>query len=47
MEMQVFQNETISSPCYAYKDINRTEQKYHEILSYAIVSSLPRLTVLC
>lgn len=44
MEVQVFQDGTMSSPCYAYEDINKAEQKYHEILSYAAVSSLPRHT---
>ena len=44
MEIQVFQDGGISTPCYAYSDQNKAEQKYHAILSAAAVSALPRHT---
>ena len=44
MEVQVFPDGGISTPCYAYSDKNRAEQKYHAVLSAAAVSALPRHT---
>lgn len=44
MEVQVFADGGISTPCYAYSDKNRAEQKYHAVLSAAAVSALPRHT---
>lgn len=44
MEVQIFANGGISTPCYAYSDKNRAEQKYHTILASAAVSTLPRHT---
>ena len=41
MEVQVFADGGISTPCYAYSDKNKAEQKYHAILSSAAVSALP------
>jgi len=44
MEVQVFPNGQMSTPCYAFDDKNKAEAKYHDILSKAAVSSLPRHT---
>ena len=44
MEVQVFANGGISTPCYAYSDRNKAEQKYHAVLSSAAVSALPTHT---
>lgn len=44
MEVQVFADGGISTPCYAYSDKNKAEQKYHAILSSAAVSALPKHT---
>jgi len=44
MEVQIFADGGISTPCYAYSDQHRAEQKYHSILSAAAVSVLPRHT---
>lgn len=41
MEVQVFPNGSMSSPCYAFEKLNSAEAKYHAILSAAAVSSLP------
>ena len=46
MEVQIFADGGISTPCYAYSDKNRAEQKYHTILASAAVSKLPRHTCL-
>lgn len=43
-EVQVFADGGISTPCYAFDDRNKAEQKYHAILSSASVSALPRHT---
>lgn len=40
MEIQVYPDGGISTPCYAYTDKNKAEQKYHAVLSAAAVSSL-------
>lgn len=40
MEVQVFQDGGISTPCYAYANSNSAEQKYHAVLSAAAVSTL-------
>lgn len=40
MEIQIFPDGGISTPCYAYSDGNKAEQKYHSILSAAAVSTL-------
>lgn len=44
MEVQVFEGGSMSTPCYAYEDKNKADQKYHAILSSAAVSSLPTHT---
>ena len=44
MEVQVFADGAMSTPCYAYDNRNSAEQKYHAILSSAAVSALPRHT---
>ena len=44
MEVQSFADGGISTPCYAYSDQNRAEQKYHSVLSSAAVSALPKHT---
>lgn len=41
MEVQVFPEGNMSTPCYAYENLNSAESKYHAILSSAAVSSLP------
>lgn len=41
MEVQVFPAGNMSTPCYAYENLNSAESKYHAILSSAAVSSLP------
>ena len=42
MEIQVFEDGKMSTPCYAYEDRNSAEAKYHSILSGASVSKLPK-----
>lgn len=42
MEIQVFEDGKMSTPCYAYEDRNSAEAKYHAILSGASVSKLPK-----
>jgi hypothetical protein len=42
LEIQVFEDGKMSTPCYAYDNRNSAEQKYHAILSSASVSKLPR-----
>lgn len=44
MEVQVFADGGMSTPCYAFDNKNSAEQKYHAILSSAAVSSLRRHT---
>lgn len=44
MEVQVFADGSMSTPCYSYDDSNSAEAKYHAILSSAAVSKLPRHT---
>lgn len=41
MEIQVFDDGKMSTPCYAYAERNSAEAKYHAILSSASVSALP------
>lgn len=41
MEVQVFADGGMSTPCYAYSEKNKAEQKYHAVLSSASVSALP------
>lgn len=41
MEVQVFPAGNMSTPTYAYENLNSAESKYHAILSSAAVSSLP------
>lgn len=41
MEVQVFADGGMSTPCYAYDNKNSAEQKYHAVLSAAAVSKLP------
>lgn len=42
MEIQLFEDGKMSTPCYAYDDRNSAEAKYHSILSGASVSKLPK-----
>ena len=42
MEIQIFPNGNISTPCYAYDDRTKAESKYFSILSSAAISSLPK-----
>lgn len=42
MEIQVFEDGKMSTPCYAYDNKNSADSKYHAILSSASVSKLPR-----
>lgn len=42
MEIQVFEDNKMSTPCYAFAERNSAEQKYHSILSSAAVSKLPK-----
>ncbi len=42
MEIQIFQNGNISTPCYSYDDKMKAESKYFSILSSAALSSLPK-----
>lgn len=44
MEVQVFPDGGMSTPCYAYSDQNKAEAKYHSVLSVAAVSSLAKHT---
>ncbi len=44
VEVQVFEDGNVSTPCYAYDNRNSAESKYHSILSSAAVSSLPKHT---
>ncbi len=44
MEVQVFADGGMSTPCYSYDNSNSAEAKYHAILSSAAVSALPRHT---
>ena len=40
-EIQKFDTGAMSTPAYAYDDINAAQSKYHAILSGAAVSKLP------
>ena len=40
MEVQVFPDGNVSTPCYKFDDRYAAEQKYHAILSSAAVSNL-------
>ena len=42
MEIQLFKDGNMSTPCYAYDNRNSAEAKYHSILSGASVSKLPK-----
>ena len=42
MEIQVFEDGKMSTPCYAYDNKNLADSKYHAILSSASVSALPK-----
>ena len=42
MEIQVFDDGTMSTPCYAYDNRAAAEAKYHAILSGAAGSKLPK-----
>lgn len=42
MEIQVFSDGNMSTPCYAYDNKNSAEAKYYSILSSAAVSKLPK-----
>lgn len=44
MEVQVFADGGMSTPCYAYDTRISAESKYHAILSSAAASKLPRHT---
>lgn len=41
IEVQKFENGSMSTPAYAYEDLNQAEAKYHAILASAAVSALP------
>lgn len=41
MEIQKFENETMSTPTFSYGTLNAAEAKYHSILASAAVSKLP------
>lgn len=41
IEIQKFDTGAMSTPAYAYDDINAAQSKYHAILSSAAVSKLP------
>lgn len=41
IEIQKFDTGAVSTPTYAYDNINAAEAKYHAILSSAAVSALP------
>ena len=41
MEVQLFADGSMSTPCYAFDDRNKAEAKYHSILSGASISKLP------
>lgn len=45
MEIQVFKDSKMSTPCYAFDDRNKADAKYYSLLSAAAVSKLPRHTV--
>ena len=40
-EVQKFANDQISTPSYAYDDMNAAEAKFHSVLASAAVSQLP------
>ena len=42
MEIQLFEDGKMSTPCYAFDDKLKAEAKYHSILSGASVSKLPK-----
>ena len=42
MEVQLFADGAMSTPCYSYDNRNSAEAKYHSILSSAAVSKLPK-----
>ena len=42
MEIQVFEDGKMSTPCYAFDNKNSADQKYHSILASASVSKLPK-----
>lgn len=41
IEIQKFANGSMSTPAYAYDNLNSAEAKYYSILAAAAVSSLP------
>lgn len=41
MEIQVFEDGKMSTPCYSYNERNAAEAKFHTILGSAAVSKLP------
>ena len=45
MEIQVFADGRVSSPCYAFAERNKADNKYYALLSGAAVSKLPIHTV--
>lgn len=44
MEVQVFEDNKVSTLVYAFENRNSAEQKYHSVLSAASVSKLPMHT---
>lgn len=42
MEIQVFEDGKMSTPCYAFDNENSADSKYYSILSSASVSKLPK-----
>ena len=41
IEIQKFANGTMSTPAYAYDNLNSAEAKFHSVLAAAATSSLP------
>ena len=41
IEIQKFEDDKMSTPTYAYDNLNSAESKYHSILSSAAISALP------
>ena len=41
LEIQTFEGGTVSTPAYAYDDVNAAWAKYYSILASAAVSKLP------
>ena len=42
IEIQRFENGQMSTPAYAYDNLNSAEAKFHSVMASAAVSALPR-----